>query len=239
MAEAGPSFLMTVEDVFRLNRGRLVMASGRIERGRVRRGEEVALVGSGTETTARVAGIRHGGLEVGEACAGANVGLLLPGAVPGGPERGQVLAAPGSIRAHGVFTAEIAVSAEDEGGGEVRTGDALDCHLRTGAVRGVVTLPPGLDVLRPLHLAAVRIALDRPVPLESGRRFAFRRHGRAAGSGTVTRPLDRLTPPHRPNRRTPAPHHYVSDKPPAAPPPLPWTSTGKHTPNAEGHGPRP
>jgi elongation factor Tu len=189
VADGGPSFLMTVEDVFTLHQGRSVLASGRVERGRVRRGDEVAVVGSGAEETVRVTGIRDGGVQVGEAGAGANAGLLLPGAVTGVLERGQVLAAPSSIRAYGVFTAEIAVLAEDEGGGEVRTGDTLDCYVRVGGVRGVVTLPPGLEVLRPLHLATVRIALDRPVPLESGDRLAFRLHGRAAGSGTVNRLL--------------------------------------------------
>lgn len=184
-----PSFPMIVENVFVLAQGRLVMAAGRIERGRVRRDDELAIVGFGAGQSVRVTGIPDGECRVDEAGAGANVRLLLPGSVAGVLERGQVLAAPGSIRAYGVFTAEIAVSAEDEGGGELRTGDALACYLRAGGVGSVVTLPPGLDVLRPLHLATVRIALERPVPLESGHRFAFRRHGRAAGSGTVTRLL--------------------------------------------------
>ncbi|MEV8551048.1 EF-Tu/IF-2/RF-3 family GTPase [Streptomyces glaucescens] len=180
---------MTVEDVFLLHQGRLVLASGRIERGRVRRGDEVTSVGSGPGTTARVAGIRDGRHAVAEARAGTNAALLLPGAVTGGVARGHVLAAPGSIRAYGVFDAEIALSAQDEGGGEVRTGDALTCYLRAAGAEGVVTLPPGLDVLPPLHLATVRITLGRPVALEPGHRFPFRRHGRAAGCGTVTRLL--------------------------------------------------
>ncbi|QIJ65027.1 EF-Tu/IF-2/RF-3 family GTPase [Streptomyces sp. JB150] len=184
-----PAFLMTVEDVFVLDQGRLAMAAGRIERGRVRRGDEVAIVGFGTEENVRVTGIRDGGRETDEPGACANVALLLPGAVAAVLERGQVLAAPGSIRAYGALTADLAVLAEDEGGAEVRTGDTLDCYLRGAAVVGTVTLPPGLDALRPLHRATVRIDLDRPVPLESGHRFAFRRHGRAAGSGTVTRLL--------------------------------------------------
>lgn len=200
MAVDEPAFLMIVEDVFVRERGRLVLAAGRIERGSVRRGDEVAIVGFGAGENVRVTGIRDGECRVDEAGAGANVGLLLPGSAAGVLERGQVLAAPDSIRAYDAFTAEIAVLAEDEGGGEVRTGDTLDCHLRAGGVRGVVTLPPGLDALRPLHLATVRIALDRPVPLEPGHRFAFRRHGRAAGSGTVTRllasdPAPRSEPP--------------------------------------------
>jgi elongation factor Tu len=191
-----PPFLMIVEDVFVRERGRLVLAAGRIERGSVRRGDEVAIAGFGAGENVRVTGIRDGGSEIEAAGAGTNAGLLLPGTVAGLLERGQVLAAPDSIRAYDAFTAEITVLAEDDGGEELRTGDALACYLPADGVEGTVTLPPGLDVLRPLHQATGRLTLARPVPLEPGHRFAFRRHGRAAGSGTVTGPLGSASASH-------------------------------------------
>ncbi|RSO29667.1 hypothetical protein DMH15_26855 [Streptomyces sp. WAC 06725] len=120
---------------------------------------------------------------------GMNVGLLLHGAEAGEAERGQVLAAPGSIAAHAVFAADIVLLSEDEGAAEVRTGGSLAFYVRAAAVRGMVTLPHGMDVLRPLHTATVTVALERPVVLEESQAFAFRHHGRAAGSGTVTRLL--------------------------------------------------
>ncbi|KWT58190.1 hypothetical protein ADL21_30850 [Streptomyces albus subsp. albus] len=180
---------MPVEDVFSLNQGRLVMLTGRVERGRVRTGDEVESVGFEGGGTAHVVGIDAQRVRVGEAGAGMNAGLLLHGAEAGEAERGQVLAAPGSIAAHTVFAADIALLSEEEGAAEVRTGGSLAFYVRAAAVRGVVTLPHGMDALRPLHTATVTVALERPVALEESQPFAFRQHGRAAGSGTVTRLL--------------------------------------------------
>ncbi|WP_269858186.1 EF-Tu/IF-2/RF-3 family GTPase [Streptomyces sp. RPT161] len=182
-------FLMVVEDVFRLNQGRVIMATGPIERGRVRTGDEVATVGFHGGAIACVTGIEAFRLRVEEASAGMNVALLLPGATAGAVERGQVLAAPGSVDAHTAFGADIALLSEEQGGGEVRTGERLDFYIRAGGVKGVVALPRKMDALQPLHQAAVRVTLDRPVALEPGQSFAFRLHGRAAGSGTVTQLL--------------------------------------------------
>ncbi|MFF9627114.1 EF-Tu/IF-2/RF-3 family GTPase [Streptomyces griseosporeus] len=187
MTQGAVPLLMAVGDVFPLRQGRLVMAAGWIERGAVRTGDEVEIVGSGAGAggTAVVTGIDAHGTRVPEARAGRTVGLLLPGVTA--VRRGHVLAAPGTIGAHAGCTAEIDLLSEDEGGADVRSGETLVLHVRTDVVPGTVHLLSGPGVLPPLHRATVRIALEHPVPLEPGHRFAFRHHGRAAGTGTVLR----------------------------------------------------
>ncbi|MFE3788088.1 EF-Tu/IF-2/RF-3 family GTPase [Streptomyces goshikiensis] len=183
-------FLMLVEDVFSPRRqGRLVMPTGRIERGRIRKGDAVELVGFGGDVLAHVTDIDVSRLRVNEASAGMNVGLLLPGAMAGAVERGQILAEPGSIGAYVAFAADITLLPEEQGGTEVLTGESLDFYIRAATVRGVVTLPRETDALRPLHEGAVTVTLERSVALEDGQSFAFRLHGRAVGSGTVTQLL--------------------------------------------------
>ncbi|MFF4602612.1 EF-Tu/IF-2/RF-3 family GTPase [Streptomyces sp. NPDC001339] len=197
MSAVEKPFLMCVEDVFHLNQGRLVMPTGRIERGRVRRGDDVEIVGFGSCAVTHVTDIETGRLRVGEpirrrvdeASAGMHVGLLLPGAAAGAIERGVVLAAPRSIEAYSGFAADIALLSEEEGGAEIRTGDCLCFYIRAAAVCGAVTLPRGTDVLHPLHQGAVTVMLEQPVALEEGHSFPFRYRGRAAGSGTVTQLL--------------------------------------------------
>ncbi|MEU6272098.1 EF-Tu/IF-2/RF-3 family GTPase [Streptomyces populi] len=188
---------MSVEDVFpprragsAPRRGRLVMAAGRIERGRVRRGDLVEIVGLEADPTAVVvAGIEHCHVPVAEAGADMNVGVVLPGTVPAALalERGQVLATPGSISARAGFTADIDVLSEEHGGTGIRSGDRLQFHVRSATVLGTVALPEGTDVIRPLHRAEAVVTLERAVALEEGRSFVFRCRGRATGSGTVTR----------------------------------------------------
>ncbi|MFG2530082.1 EF-Tu/IF-2/RF-3 family GTPase [Streptomyces sp. NPDC048516] len=189
MNPAEAPFLLVVEDVFPLNQGRLIRVTGRVERGRVRTADEVQIVGFGGGAITRVSRIEGYRQHVEEAHTGMNVGLLLPGATVEGIERGQVLAAPGSIGARIAFDAEIALLPEDQGGAELRTGGSLDFYIHAGAVRGIVTLPHGMRTLHPLHTATATVTLERPVALENGRRFVFRHHGRAGGSGTVTRLL--------------------------------------------------
>ncbi|MFI9809131.1 EF-Tu/IF-2/RF-3 family GTPase [Streptomyces sp. NPDC052301] len=178
---------MGVEDVFPRDQGRRVMLTGRIERGRVRRGDEVEIVGFEGGVTVTVEDIEASRRRVDEASADMNVGLLLPGAAAGAAERGQVLAAPGSIGAHAGFTADLSLLAEEQGAAEVRTGDRLLFHLRAAVVLGTAALAPETTRLPPLHKGTVTVTLERPVALEEGQPFAFRHHGRAAGSGTVTR----------------------------------------------------
>ncbi|MFD6528792.1 hypothetical protein [Streptomyces sp. NPDC060184] len=192
MEDRPEPFLMWVEDVFTHSQGRSLLATGRIERGRVLVGDEVETVGAGGGTTVRVAGIEGSGrkpVPVGEA--GWNVGLLLPHSVADTIERGQVLARPGSIGVYDTFTADIVLSAEVEmeagehGGAEIHDGDACTFYFGSDGVRGTVALPSGTDVLRPLHTARATVALHEVVALESGWHFAFRHRGRAAGTGTV------------------------------------------------------
>lgn len=190
-------FLMWVEDVFTHSQGRALLVTGRIERGRVRVGDDVEVVGGrGGGVPVRVAGIEGPGggtsrtARAGQADAGTNVGLLLPGSVESLVERGQVLARPRSIGAYGTFHADIALSveaeAEERGGAQIRTGDQCTFHFGSDGVRGTVTLPPGTDVLHPLHTARVTVTLGGAVALENGWPFTFRFRGRAAGAGTVT-----------------------------------------------------
>lgn len=184
-------FLMPVSDIFPLRQGRAVMFTGTVEHGHVHAGDTVEFVGPGSGGCALVTEIDAAGTRVDEAAVGMNVGLVLRGGEAGAGEQGQVLAAPGSIRAHAHFTAEIELLPEDEGGRDIVTGSRLIFYTYTAALRGTVTLPQGLDTLGPHGRATVTVALDKPLALEEGRPFAFRHHGRAAGSGLVTRLLER------------------------------------------------
>ncbi|QEU93670.1 EF-Tu/IF-2/RF-3 family GTPase [Streptomyces kanamyceticus] len=190
MDAPGKPFLMRVEDVFRRNQGRIVMLTGRIERGRVRKGDEVEIVGFGGDAIVTVGDIEACRRYVDEASTGMNVGLLIRGAAAGAVERGQALAAPGSISEHTRFAADISLLSEEHGAAEVRTGERLHCYIGTAVVTGDVTLSRESDTLHPLHRGDVTITLDRPVALEHGQSFTFRHLGRAAGSGDVTLLLD-------------------------------------------------
>ncbi|WP_327350642.1 hypothetical protein [Streptomyces sp. NBC_01304] len=182
-------FLMPVSDVFRPQQGRVVMAVGLIERGRVRQGDVVEIVGPDGGATAVVADIEQSRTRIGEASAEMNVGLFLQDVAADAVGRGQVLAMPGSIGAQVAFSADITLLSEEQGSGDVGSGDRLLFYPRTAAVWGTVTLPEGADVVRPLHGGEVTVVLDEAVALEEGQTFAFRRKGRAAGSGTVTQLL--------------------------------------------------
>ncbi|MFI1700663.1 EF-Tu/IF-2/RF-3 family GTPase [Streptomyces bobili] len=185
----GKPFLMYVEDVFRLQQGRVVSLTGRIERGSVRKGNEVEIVGAGSgRVTACVVAIDQGHARIDEASAGMNVRVLLRGVAAEAVARSQVLATPGSIRSHAAFTAEIVLLSEEQGSADVVCGDRLHFYIGAAAVWGTVTLH-GVDTVRPLHGATVTVSLEELVALEEGRSFAFRHHHRAAGSGTVTQLL--------------------------------------------------
>ncbi|MEU8780422.1 EF-Tu/IF-2/RF-3 family GTPase [Streptomyces sp. NPDC048637] len=178
---------MSLSDVFSLHQGRAVMWTGAIERGTVRKGDEVESVGLGGGGRAIVTDIDAVGTRVDQATVGMNVGLVMPGARVHAIRRGHVLAAPGSVSAYAHVTAEIKLLPEEEGGRDIVSGHRLLFHVHTAAVWGAVTLPQGLDTVPPNGNATVTVTLDEPLALEEGRRFAFRHHGRAAGSGTVTR----------------------------------------------------
>ncbi|MEU5581026.1 EF-Tu/IF-2/RF-3 family GTPase [Streptomyces huasconensis] len=190
MEAPGKPFLMHIGDIFWQNQGRVVILTGLIERGRVRKGDAVEIVGFGGTALVGVEQIEafHGYVD--KASAGMSVGLLIRGTAVGEVERGQVLAAPGSISGHTRFAADITLWSEEHVAAEVRTGERLRFHFGTAAVAGDVTLTGRLDVLHPLHRGDVTITLERPVALEEGQSFAFRHRGRAAGSGHVMRLLD-------------------------------------------------
>ncbi|MFE0822584.1 EF-Tu/IF-2/RF-3 family GTPase [Streptomyces sp. NPDC058847] len=185
MEATGKPFLMHIGDLFWRNQVRAVMLTGLIERGRVHKGDSVEIVGFGGTALVAVEEIEASRRYVDEASAGMNVGLLIRGTAAGAVERGQVLAAPGSISGHTRFAADITLLSEEHGATEVRTGERLHFHFGTAVVAGDVTLTGGLDVLHPLHRGDVTIMLERPVPLEEGQSFALRHRGRAAGSGHV------------------------------------------------------
>ncbi|MEV0040529.1 EF-Tu/IF-2/RF-3 family GTPase [Streptomyces sp. NPDC050804] len=192
MNAAERPFLMCVEDVFGRTPGREVMLTGQIERGRVRKDDEVEIVGLGGSGIVPVAAIEASRRRIDEASADMNVGLLLTGLAADAVTRGQVLAAPGTVDAHVGFAADIMLLSEEHGAAEVRTGDRLQFHVRTAVVLGVVTLPHHTDVLHPLHMGTATVTLDQPIALEEGQSVSFRHHGRAAGSGTVTQVLRRV-----------------------------------------------
>ncbi|WEB38279.1 hypothetical protein MOV08_02475 [Streptomyces yunnanensis] len=177
---------MPVEDVFRRHQGRTVLVTGRIERGRVRIGNEVEVVGPSRGPIAVVDGIEDGRVRIDEASADMNVGVLLRGLAADVVERGQVLATPGSIDTYAAVTADITLLSEEQGSTDVVVGDRLCFYTRTAVLWGTVTVLHGTDVVRPLHGAGVTVALEAPVALEEGQAFAFRHRGRAAGSGIVT-----------------------------------------------------
>ncbi|CAG7640504.1 EF-Tu/IF-2/RF-3 family GTPase [Actinacidiphila bryophytorum] len=183
-------FLMPIEDVFCRNQGRVVLLTGSIARGRVARGDEVAVVGFGSNATVTVEEIHAPRRSLAEASAGMNVGLSIRGVAADAVVRGQVLAALGSIREHTGFAADITLLSEEQGAATLHTGERLQFHIGTAVVTGDVTLTGSTDALHPLHTGTATITLDQPVPLEQAQPFAFRHLGRAAGSGTVTRLLD-------------------------------------------------
>ncbi|WP_030791253.1 EF-Tu/IF-2/RF-3 family GTPase, partial [Streptomyces sp. NRRL S-920] len=190
MEAPGKPFLMHIGDIFWQNQGRVVMLIGLIERGRGHKGDAVEIVGFGGTALVGVEEIEAFRQYVDKASAGMSVGLLIRGTAVGEVERGQVLAAPGSISAHTSFAADVTLLSEERGAAEMRTGERLRFHFGTAAVAGDVTPTGELDVLHPLPRGDVTITLERPVALEEGQSFAFRHRGRAAGSGHVMRLLN-------------------------------------------------
>jgi elongation factor Tu len=189
--EVDKPFLMAVEGVFSIP-GRGTVATGRIERGRVKVGEEVELVGFGTKTKTTVTGVEMFRKELGEGQAGDNVGLLLRGTKKEEIERGQVLAKPGTVTPHKKFKAEMFVITKDEGGrhSPFFTGYRPQFYFRTTDVTGVVTLPAGREMVMPGDHVGVEVELISPIAMEKDQRFAIREGSRTVGSGIVTEILD-------------------------------------------------
>ncbi len=182
-------FLMPIEDVFGI-KGRGTVVTGRIERGIVKVGEEVEIVGF-TETARKVVctGVEMFQKTLDQGEAGDNVGCLLRGVERVDVERGQVLAKPGSIKPKTKFKAEVYVLTKDEGGrhNPFSNGYRPQFYIRTTDVTGEIRLPEGIEIVMPGDNVTMSVELITPVALEAGSRFAIREGGRTVGSGVVVK----------------------------------------------------
>jgi elongation factor Tu len=188
--EIDKPFLMPVEDVFSIT-GRGTVATGRIERGVVKVGEEVALVGFGASKKTVVTGVEMFRKLLDQGEAGDNVGLLLRGIEKNEIERGMVLAKPGSITPHTQFEAEVYVLTKEEGGRHTPffKGYRPQFYFRTTDVTGSVELPGGVEMVMPGDNVQMTIELITPIAMDEGLRFAIREGGRTVGAGVVTKIL--------------------------------------------------
>ena len=181
-------FLMPVEDVFSIT-GRGTVATGRVERGTVKVGEEIEIIGMTTERKKTVVtGVEMFRKLLDQALAGDNVGCLLRGVDRKEIERGQVLAKPGSINPHTKFNAEVYVLTKEEGGRHTPffNGYRPQFYFRTTDVTGVAHLPEGVEMVMPGDNIKVTIELITPIAVEEGLRFAIREGGRTVGAGVVS-----------------------------------------------------
>ena len=180
-------FLMPVEDIFTIQ-GRGTVATGRVERGKVKVGEQVEIVGIRPTTTTTVTGVEMFKKLLDEGVAGDNVGLLLRGVERKDIERGQVVSKPGSITPHTKFKAEAYVLTKEEGGRHTPffTGYRPQFYFRTTDVTGVAHLPAGVEMVMPGDNIQMEIELIAPIAMEKGLRFAIREGGRTVGAGTVS-----------------------------------------------------
>jgi elongation factor Tu len=186
--EIDKPFLMPVEDVFTIS-GRGTVATGRVERGRIKVGQEIEIVGISPTQKTVVTGVEMFRKLLDEGEAGDNIGCLLRGVKREEVERGQVLAAPGSITPHTKFDASIYVLTKEEGGRHTPffNGYRPQAYFRTTDVTGVVTLPEGTEMVMPGDDVKVKIELITPIAMDEGLRFAIREGGRTVGAGVVTK----------------------------------------------------
>jgi elongation factor Tu len=184
-------FLMPVEDVFSIT-GRGTVATGRIERGIVKMGEEVEMVGLGADRKTVVTGVEMFRKILDEGRAGDNAGLLLRGVGKEEIERGMVLAKPGSITPHTKFKGEVYVLTKEEGGRHTPFFDGYrpQFYFRTTDVTGAVHLPEGVEMVMPGDNVQMEIELIAPIAMEKELRFAIREGGRTVGAGVVTEIID-------------------------------------------------
>ncbi|MGD9762608.1 MAG: elongation factor Tu [Candidatus Binatia bacterium] len=183
-------FLMPVEDVFSIS-GRGTVATGRVERGRVKVGEEIEIVGIKATTKTVVTGVEMFRKLLDEGQAGDNIGCLLRGTKREEIERGQVLAKPGSITPHTQFEAEVYVLTKEEGGRHTPffKGYRPQFYFRTTDVTGVAQLPEGTEMVMPGDNVKLSVELIMPIAMEEGLRFAIREGGRTVGAGVVSKIL--------------------------------------------------
>jgi elongation factor Tu len=180
-------FLMPVEDVFSIT-GRGTVATGRVERGVIKLGEEVELVGIKATRKVVITGIEMFKKSLDEAQSGDNAGLLIRGIQKNEIERGQVLAKTGSITPHTKFSAEVYVLKKEEGGRHTPffNGYRPQFYFRTTDITGTIALPEGTEMVMPGDNITMKIELINPIAIEKGLRFAIREGGRTVGSGVVS-----------------------------------------------------
>jgi len=186
----GP-FLMPVEDVFSIS-GRGTVVTGRVERGIVKVGEEIEIVGLKPTQKTVCTGVEMFRKLLDQGQAGDNVGVLLRGTKREEVERGQVLAKPGSITPHTKFTAEIYVLSKDEGGRHTPffQGYRPQFYFRTTDVTGTIELPAGTEMVMPGDNISITVTLIQPIAMEEGLRFAIREGGRTVGAGVVAKVIE-------------------------------------------------
>ena len=184
-------FLMPIEDIFSIS-GRGTVATGRIETGIVKVGEEIEIVGFKDTVKTTATGVEMFRKLLDEGRAGENVGILLRGTKREEIERGQVLAKPGSITPHTKFKAEVYILTKDEGGRHTPffNGYRPQFYFRTTDVTGVATLPAGVEMVMPGDNVAMEITLITPVAMDKGLKFAIREGGRTVGAGVVGEIVD-------------------------------------------------
>jgi len=179
-------YLMPIEDVFSIS-GRGTVVTGRVERGKIKVGEEVEVVGIRTTQKTTVTGVEMFRKLLDEGVAGDNIGVLLRGTKKDEVERGQVLAKPGSIMPHKKFKAEAYILTQAEGGRHTPFfgGYRPQFYFRTTDVTGILTLPEGVEMVMPGDNISCEVALINPIAMEQGLRFAIREGGRTVGAGVV------------------------------------------------------
>ena len=184
-------FLLPIEDVFSIS-GRGTVVTGRVERGIIRTGDEVEIVGIKPTTKTTVTGVEMFRKLLDEGRAGENIGALLRGTKREEIERGQVLAKPGSITPHTDFESEVYVLSKDEGGRHTPffKGYRPQFYFRTTDVTGTIELPEGVEMVMPGDNIKMTVSLIHPIAMDQGLRFAIREGGRTVGSGQITEILD-------------------------------------------------
>jgi elongation factor Tu len=185
------TFLMPVEDVFSIS-GRGTVVTGRIERGIVKVGDEIEIVGINDTLKTICTGVEMFRKLLDQGQAGDNVGVLLRGTKREDVQRGQVLCKPGSIKPHTKFEAEIYVLSKDEGGRHTPffNGYRPQFYFRTTDVTGACDLPEGVEMVMPGDNIAMTVSLIAPIAMESGLRFAIREGGRTVGAGVVSKVIE-------------------------------------------------
>ena len=183
-------FLMPIEDVFSIS-GRGTVVTGRVERGIVKVGEEIEIVGLKATVKTTVTGVEMFRKLLDQGQAGDNIGALLRGTKREDVERGQVLAAPGTITPHTKFQAEAYILTKEEGGRHTPffTNYRPQFYFRTTDVTGMVTLPEGTEMVMPGDNVQVEVELIAPIAMDEGLRFAIREGGRTVGAGVVAKIL--------------------------------------------------